>query len=335
MSNVLKIDAFLPELGDDIPGMSSPELVICDDGHTYLLKNQTVFDPIFGKWVEWNSMFLHEFLVSNIAKYLGISTPDVAIIDVDSNILEHDPTRRFKSRFEPGLHFGSKYLHGVENNILSNYQTLKRMGKKFVKRSWTSFFRGIDNKDDVPKIIALDLLTYNLDRFTNMGNLIINKENNKRKIHAIDHGHCFKGPTWDIRKQAFLKEVQQSKKYCVALVSEFYNVNNNKPLGGLGEIFNAMEQFVDLSDPENHSFMDVVYLIENINADIIDSWFEDIPDKWFAEKDKEDQMSYYKQFLLKQKNNIRLIIIVLIHYGAFNDYTGGDLQWREERTGTQ
>lgn len=331
MQSPLKVDAYLPELGNNRPGQSRPVSVICNDGNTYFLKNQNVH--LNNEWKNFNSMFFHEMFVSNIANYLGLLTPETAIIELDKQTLDQHPTLTFSNRFEPGLHFGSKLIDNVENNLMDNYKQLMLAKKKYIKTSWNTFFKNIYNKDDIPKIIALDLLTFNLDRFTNTGNLIIANNNGKREIYTIDHGHCFRGPIWDFNKQTFLKSVDNGDHYNLQVIQEYMSVNEHKPLSGLGVIFKAIEELVDFSNPNNHSFMEVVFMVENITSQTIDEWFLNIPNSWYINTDT--QKANYKKFILTQKNNIRHIISLLVHYGAFSNITGGDLEWIEKKTGTQ
>lgn len=331
MSNILQIDAYLPELGKDRPGISRPVTVICNDGNTYLLKNQNTYYK--GEWVNFNCVFFQEMFVYNIAKYLGLSVPEMAIIDVDKGILDQYPTLTFSNRFQPGLHFATKLIDNVENNLMTGYQMLMLAKKKYIKTSWNTFFKNIHNKDDIPKLIALDLLTLNFDRFTNVGNLLVANNSGNRIIYAIDHGHCFGNPMWDFNKQKTLKSVENSEGYKTSIIQEYLNVNEHKPLAGLGVIFKAIEELVDFSNSSNHSFMEAVYLIENITSNMIDKWFLNIPKTWYINEDK--QKAYYKKFILVQKNNLRGFITKLVDFGAFSNVTGGDLKWIENRTGTQ
>lgn len=327
----LKIDAYLPELHNDVPGISRPVTVICEDGNTYFLKNQNVYYN--NNWVNFNSMFLQEMLVSNICSYLNIETPSAVLIEIDEGILKQHPTLLFNNRFKKGLHFGTKLIDNIENNLLDNYLALIQLKKKFIKRSWNTFFNNVYNKEDVSKIIALDLLTNNFDRFTNMGNLLVSNNNGIRKIHAIDHGHCFRGPIWNFEKTSFLKSVDNNTPYNISIIKDYLEVNKSKPLNGLGEIFNAIQLLVDLSNPNNHDFIEVVHKIEGITPDIIDNWFLNIPDSWYINKDI--QISNYKSYILTQRNNIREIITLLVSYGAFSNITGGELTWKENKAGIQ
>nr|WP_235858057.1 phosphatidylinositol 4-kinase [Sutcliffiella cohnii] len=329
--NIIEIDAFLKELGDDKPGMSKPIQVIGSDGNTYILKNQNVYDPRIQKWVFWDSMFIQEVLVYNICKYLDIKVPNCVIANIDQAFIENAPALKFEHRYSVGFHFASGFIENIEDNILNGYRMLIQMGKPYIKTPWKKFFQRIHNTDDIAKIIALDLLTANFDRFGNEGNLMIAKENGKRYVYAIDHGHCFNGPSWDINKRQELLNMANPKSYVQKVLSDLHTYSG-APLSGLGVMFKALDQHIDVSNPSDHSFMDVVKKIENINTSIIDGWFNNIPGEWYV--DKINQISFYKQYILKKKEFIRVLINQLAMNRAFESYTGGELEWRESRTGT-
>ncbi|GIN38999.1 protein kinase family protein [Heyndrickxia oleronia] len=331
MVSYIEIDAFLKELGEDKPGMSKPVQVIGSDGNTYILKNQNVFDPRSQKWVVWDSMFLQEVLVYNICKFLNIKVPNCVVANIDKLFLDNAPALKFEHRYSLGFHFASEFIENVEDNLLNGYKMLLQMGKPYIKTSWKNFFKKIYNTEDIPKIIALDLLTGNFDRFGNEGNLMVALENNRRYIYAIDHGHCFSGPIWGLGKRQELLNMSNIQNYIPAILNNLLRFSG-APLSGLGIMFKAMDQHIDISDPTNHSFMEVVKKIENINSTIIDNWFVDIPDEWFV--DKKNQISFYKQYILTKKDIIRILINELAKNRAFDSYTGGELTWKESRTGT-
>lgn len=327
----LEIEAFLKELGEDQGGMSKPVFVIASNQKKYLLKNQNVYDSRVSSWIEHDCAFLQEVLIDQIAKYLGISTPETAIINLEKVHIDHASTLQFTHHYKPGEHFGSSYLNEVENNLMLGYKQLMMMEKPYIKMSWTNFFNKIVNKQDIAKIIALDLLIANFDRFTNEGNLIIASDTGKRTIYAIDHGHAFYSPQWNTGKITNMHKINNSN-FVMQHIIDFAGVNNRK-LSGLGAIFQAIEKHVDLSDPNNHDFIEVVYNIESISESMMDNWFKEIPNEWFV--DKTVQIAEYKKFILTNKYNIRSLIETLVLNGAFSNITGGKLQWRDLKVNIQ
>jgi hypothetical protein len=330
----IEIDAFLKELGDDQGGMSKPILVIGNDGETYLLKNQNVYDPRFSKWVFWDCMFLQEALVYEIAKFLDLKIPEGVIMNVEQDFLNHAPALTFKHRYTPGLHFASKFIEGSENNLKTGYENLLKMGKPYVKTSWNHFYKKIDNINDIPKIIALDLLTGNFDRFGNNGNLLIVKNQGTREVYVIDHGHCFFKAHWDIPKQRGLLNAGNTPQYIEEIMQAYLQLSGGKPMSGLGETFKALEQHINVENPDDHSFLDVVLKIESITPKIIDQWFSSIPNNWFV--DKATQLHVYKNYIMAQKDLIGTFINEMAKRGAFTStHTGGVLNWKKKKTGTQ
>jgi hypothetical protein len=329
------VDTFVKELGDDKGGMSRPIHIIGSNQLDYILKTQHVYDPIQKDWVNWDSMFLHEVLVYNIANYLGVPIPDCAIVNVEKIFLDHAPSLVFAHRYTPGNHFASHIIPGVENNLKQGYIDLIKLKKPYIKTSWRHFVNGITNKDDIPKIVVLDLLTANFDRFGNDGNLLIASQNGDRKMYAIDHGHCFYGPIWsNITKRENMRKAGNNSEYISTWVGALMaNTGHIVPMGGLGVMFQAIGQYIDVSDPNNHCFKDIVSKVEAINEKKIDTWFVDIPDEWFV--DKKAQIATYKHFLLNQKELLRKFIKIMADNGAFDSYLGGDLKWNEKPTGTQ
>jgi hypothetical protein len=326
----IEAETFIKYLGNDKSGMSKPICILGNDGRKYILKTQNVYTQ--GNWKVWNSTFFNELFVYHLAKYLNINIPEAVIVNVDKSFLHYNPKLTFESHFVPGIHFGSELINNSEENKLSGYQQLIHLGKPYVKRSWSSFFNKISNKDDIAKIITLDLLTGNFDRFGNDGNLLIASNNNTRKLYAIDHGHCFYGPSWEIGKQRFLLTRIRSSGDIISYINEFFKLNSKK-LSGMGIIFQAVEQYVDVADPNNHSFIEPVYALENLSQNKINSWLESIPDEWYI--DKQNQITSHSDFILAQKGKIRYLIECLVNNGAFSNTTGGVLNWKEKKTGTQ
>jgi hypothetical protein len=331
----IEVDTFLKTLGSNNGGMSKPIHIMGDNGKEYILKNQNVYNEKSHSWDVWNCMFLQEVLVHKIAKHLNISTPDCAIARVDDVFLAQDPTLRFTNRFVPGYNFASKIIEGVENNLLDNFMQLVQMGKPYIIKSWKSFFNNISNKEDIPKIIALDLLTGNFDRFGNYGNVLIANTGGERVLYCIDHGHCFFGPVWEnIFKRNMMHSASMDPQYIAEWLKllAFADGFNGNSFAGLGEVFRALDQFVDVSDVSNHCFNDIVPNIERITPAMIDGWFADMPDEWYV--DKGSQIATYKHFIMAKKDMLRNLINIIAERRAFDSYTGGVLTWNAQLTGT-
>lgn len=330
--SILNVSTFLKELGEDQGGVSKPVLVLASDGKRYILKNQNVYEPGNNGWVNYNCMFLQELLVEKIGRHLNIPIPNTAIIDIEKIHLHQAPSLPFTHRYKDGYHFASEFLPEVENNLRIGYQQLMEIGKPYTKNNWNSFFRKIANPQDIAKIIALDLLIGNFDRFGNDGNLMIARVDGDRKVFAIDHGHAFFGALWGQDKINRLNSVNNDILYLQQYLQLFLSLNQ-RPMSGLGHMFKSVEQHINLENVEVHDFSEIVFEIENISMSMLDTWFKDIPLEWYA--DRPNQIAYYKKFILTNKYNLRNLINMMIKYGAFSNTNGGELIWKDLKTGTQ
>ena len=309
------METFLNQLGT---GISRPVLVIGDDFNEYILKNEKVDNG--GTIVNYNCMFINELLAYQIGCFLDIPMPETVIAFVDGKFIESDPTIRFAYRFEKGRYFATQKLKYVENNLEENYQELIRMGKPYMKRTWKKFFNEVSNKEDISKIIAFDILIANFDRYNNEGNILINRTD-QRKVYAIDHGHAFFGPIWN-----------EDKKNCLNLKgsNEYINMFTQAILKFIpGSMFNALEEYIDLSDIEYNPFAEINAKILSIDENMIELWMNDIPNEWYIDKDV--QIAYYKQYLLEQKDMVQYIIQNLANRNAFTNYKGGLLKWNNQK----
>ncbi len=188
MINRINVNAVLNPLGE---GISRPSLILGDDFNRYVLKTQKVFED--NKMVTYDCMFLNELLAYQIACYLSVPIPEVAIAYLSGKLIEKDPALTFVHRFYEGNLFASMELKDTENNMVENYREMIQMKKPYITRSWNTFFSNITNVDDISKILAFDLLIANFDRYGNTGNLLVSNHSSSRRIYAIDHGHAFLG----------------------------------------------------------------------------------------------------------------------------------------------
>lgn len=341
----LLVDTFIKSQSPQL-GQSRPLLVQASNGEKYFLKNNMVRFPD-GNWQDENCAFFNEVISSKLADYLGIATPKIAILEIEEDMMHANSDLLFQRRIGPGNYFGTKLIDSVEDNLLDNYSELRRLGKPHIRRAWNQYFKNIDNSESIASIIVLDLLVGNFDRFDNTGNLIISNTDESRKIFAIDHGHCFKGPFYDLNKENFLQSNKfnnqdEINKYIDSIIWTIisvaqYNQNgkiHNRPFNLAGEIFKSIEQYVDLSDLNNHSFMDPIAKLESLDSIKLSEMLSVIPDEWTLGLQK--QKTLYIEYILRQIQIMQLIIQRLVNFNAFSNYRGGVLNWKTENlTGTQ
>jgi len=325
----INVETILRYLGQ---GITQPALILGDDFEQYVLKTQKVVEN--GEHKVYDCMFLNELLSYQIARHLNVPIPDAAIAYMDQRVLESDPEIRFVNRFYAGNLFASLELPNIEENLVHNYELMMEMRKPHLLRTWNNFFSNIVNAADIARILAFDLLIANFDRYGNTGNLMVSNTAEGRKIFSIDHGHAFFGPEWHTNKIQYLRAPQPTTEYIDSFINVILNNNIIRNVGpranGLGDVFAAIESNIDLTNINNHSFMDIVYEVERINEEVIDGWINEVPNEWFVEKDV--QVAYYKHFLMNQKNVVKFLIQRLADRKAFTNFIGGVLAWRTERT---
>lgn len=300
-------------------GVSRPVLVLGDDFKEYILKNQKVTND--NGTMVYDCMFVNELLAYQIGCYLGVPMPEVVIALVEGEIVENNPKVRFAYKFEKGKYFATERLKYVENNLKDNFMDLISMGKPYRKKSWNSFFENISNKDDIAKILAFDIFVANFDRYKNEGNVLVNRED-PRKMYAIDHGHAFFGPKWEQSKVQCLGLVNITEKYILEYTQAIL-----KQMPGV--MFNAFQEYVDLTDINNNPFDEITQRIIDIDESMIELWMNNIPDEWYVNKSM--QKAYYTNFLLKHKNIVRSVIQNIVSMDVFSNYTGGVLQWSNQK----
>jgi hypothetical protein len=313
MYKLITIEKFLYQLGD---GQSKPIAIIGNDGKHYVIKTTNIFNEKKKTLENWNAVMIQELLVFNIARYLGIRTPSVAIANLDSTTLPTD----FKENYKDGLYFASEFIHDAENNYATGSS---------LKQSWTDFLKGIDNSEDVPKIIVLDLLTANFDRFGNNGNIVVTRNKGKRWIQIIDHGDCFWGYTWEHpSKQQMMQMAGNNETYMSIFFRKLMASSGSRyPMSGLGEIFRAFDQYIDVSDVSNHCFKSIVQKAATITPEIIDDWLSEIPQEWYSNVIV--QRKLYKSFFHQQQKILPVLISNMAKFGAFQSWLGQDLKWNK------
>lgn len=270
----IEVETFLNPMND---GISKPALVIGDDQKEYIIKNQQVYEN--GKYVEYDCMFLNEMLAFYIGDYLGVPMPEAVVAKVNQESIDADAKIRFAYRFEEGKYFATKELKKVENNILKNYKMLLSMRKPYIIKPWNKFFKDVNNKEDIAKILAFDILIANFDRYNNIGNILVDNTD-ERKIYAIDHGHSFFRPIWDQEKIKCLGIAKVTPGYINLFANNIIVKMKQAGACGAGIIFGALEQHINLEDLKKHSFSEVILKIREISEEMILNWCNSIPDEW-------------------------------------------------------
>ncbi|MER2039680.1 MAG: hypothetical protein ABS944_16155 [Solibacillus sp.] len=339
---LISLAAFLGYLSEDTPAVSKPVRVLGNDANEYLLKTQMAYDESSMSYINLNNSFINEFIAYCIGVHIGLPQPSIAITNVQKDFLDDNPTLVFNNRFKVGPHFSSQYIEDSERNLMQDYALLIEAGKKHLRKPWPKFFGSLLNSEDVPLIIAFDFFIANKDRFAHPDNyLLIGNDSNSHTILAIDHGHAFGSPFWDIEKQTYLHNAMNysMEEYCKWFVNQFVLYNQRQlrgnifNLNGFGDIFKALDQHIDLTDINNHSFIEPMERINSITPNHIENWLNQIPKEWYV--DEVNQRVFYRNFIMHQIQALPHIIQYVAFTRGFENYTGGILKWKGQNTGTQ
>jgi hypothetical protein len=124
-------------------------------------------------------VLINELAAGQVAAYLRVPCPEVAVIDVDQWLIDASPGIRARTpNAKGGLHFAARDVPGT-------YASAPR-----------ALIAQVENTADFPVVIVFDTLTMNTDRVNDGNFLIQTLPSGGTRFWAIDHGHCF-GHTWD------------------------------------------------------------------------------------------------------------------------------------------
>ena len=153
--------------------MAAPWLMVADDSRKYLVK--------FANERTDNSI-LSEVICARLAKKLDLPIPEWDFINIDQDMI--DNTKDLTDRqIQPGKHFASLFVDG-STNLPNDHFSIP--------------INHIDNKNQIPGIIAFDTFVCNNDR-KEANSLIAPLDDSREKYEywMIDHGLCFGSHTWN------------------------------------------------------------------------------------------------------------------------------------------
>ncbi len=166
-----------------LPG-GSRSLLVWDDQHLlWVLK--------FRHNPQHSRLLINELLANLLARAIGLTVPDCALVRVSPDFLQQLPEAAFRyengrAPYTPGLHFGSRY-------VLPSYEPA----------CWSSLWPRADtvqftNAEEIAGVLAFDAWVDNTDR---RQAVFVPAERRSRKLTAfwIDNGSCFGDQTWDPR----------------------------------------------------------------------------------------------------------------------------------------
>jgi hypothetical protein len=171
-------------------GGAQAHLLECDDGHFYVVK--------FRNNPQHRRILVNEWLSSAFLHYLGISTPETAIVDLPAGFLAHNPdihiqlgSRRLA--VEPGWHFGSRYPGDPAKMMVYDFVPDLLLEK-------------VVNLNEFLGVLAFDKWMGNADA---RQSIFFRARLQQRPqpagdgpprvgfvAHMMDHGYVFGGPQW-------------------------------------------------------------------------------------------------------------------------------------------
>lgn len=134
----------------------------------------------------------NELIGYQIADVLGIEHPDVALVDIQPDVLPDRGIIRFRQGddpdllefvAEPGLHFASRWLESAEM-IKPGDMDRRNMVMSDLK--------------PLAGIAVLDILLNNYDRCPGNSNILMVREDGRHRINLIDLGNCFGSAVWSL-----------------------------------------------------------------------------------------------------------------------------------------
>lgn len=323
-------------------GISKPIAITASNGKTYILKNNIVKYPGWTKPSNQDAEFFQEVLVSEIANKLDIPTPNYAIVTIDDDTLSNFPNLRWKYKFTKGKYFATERLPNIGNDLMEVFDLAVHHNQPYAIRRWHSLFSNIINKDAIPKLMALDFLTINLDRFTNGGNLLFQYQRNGKWLVSIDYGYCFFSPYWSLdiehqiksRKYDLLnynnpqKNPKLCRSYSANMMMWFITRGmeaNQSPKFKYGVVFDALQREI-VFDSQN-PFDSVVTKIESLTEDFFVNAISHVIPEWVSGGNV--QREAYAGFLNRQKLLLKPFIEYNLAQKMFTNYKGGQLEWQE------
>jgi hypothetical protein len=174
-------------------GGSQAHLIEASDGHFYVVK--------FLNNPQHRRILVNEWIGSAFLSYLGISTPEAAIVRVSDEFLRDNPEVHIQlgSRhcpIEPGWHFGSRFPGDPAVNVVYDFLPDSLLG-------------GVENLADFRGTLAFDKWTGNADSRQSiffrarLKEWLPNSGSHGSRTgfvaHMVDHGFIFEGPHWQIK----------------------------------------------------------------------------------------------------------------------------------------
>jgi len=171
-------------------GGAQAHLLEASDGHCYVVKFQN--NP------QHRRILINEWIGSNFLNYLGISTPEPAIIRTSTGFLSGNPEVYIqlgsqRRTVEPGWHFGSRFPGDPMRNVVYDFLPDSLLDK-------------VENLGDFLGVLAFDKWMANADSRqavffrARLRDWLPGSAAHPLRLgfvaHMIDNGYVFEGPHW-------------------------------------------------------------------------------------------------------------------------------------------
>jgi hypothetical protein len=159
-------------------GGAQGQLMLGADGQIYVVKFQN--NP------QHMRVLANEFLASRLARAVGLTVPEVELVEVSSWLVENTQELEIDLgkrcvRCQPGLQFGSRFVGGLMPGQVVDYLPEEQMAE-------------VRNLAEFAGILALDKWTGN----ANGRQAVFARKQRERRYRAvfIDFGYCFHAGEW-------------------------------------------------------------------------------------------------------------------------------------------
>jgi hypothetical protein len=171
-------------------GGAQAHLIEASDGHCYVVK--------FLNNPQHRRILVNEWIGAAFLSYLGLATPETAIVRVTDSFLAENPdvyiqlgSRRLL--VEPGWHFGSRFPGDPARNVVYDFLPDSLLDK-------------VENLGDFPGALAFDKWTGNADSRqavffrARLKDWLPGSAGSTARLgfvaQMMDHGYLFEGPHW-------------------------------------------------------------------------------------------------------------------------------------------